>query len=91
VLPIGGVREKALAARRAGIKTVILPAQNEPDLAELPEEIRKDMTFIPVETLEQVVNVALAPQQGGREPYSSDTEKKVAMPAMDNDSRPRND
>ena len=59
VLPIGGVREKALAARRAGIKTVILPALNEPDLAELPEEIRNDMTFIPVETLEQVVNVAL--------------------------------
>ena len=59
VLPIGGVREKALAARRAGIQTVILPAMNEPDLAELPEEIRKDMTFIPVETLEQVVNVAL--------------------------------
>jgi ATP-dependent Lon protease len=59
VLPIGGVREKALAARRAGIRTVILPALNEPDLAELPEEVRKDMTFIPVETLEQVVNVAL--------------------------------
>ena len=61
VLPIGGVREKALAARRAGIRTMILPALNEPDLAELPEEIRKDMTFIPVETLEQVVSVALAP------------------------------
>jgi endopeptidase La len=59
VLPIGGIREKALAARRSGIKTVILPALNEPDLAELPEEIRKDMTFIPVETLEQVVSVAL--------------------------------
>ena len=59
VLPIGGIREKALAARRSGIKTVILPALNEPDLAELPEEIRKDMTFIPVETLEQVVKVAL--------------------------------
>ena len=61
VLPIGGIREKTLAARRAGIKTVILPALNEPDLAELPEEIRKDMTFIPVETLEQVIDVALAP------------------------------
>src|SRR6185436_19984190 len=59
VLPIGGVREKALAARRSGIRNVILPALNEPDLAELPEEIRKDMTFFPVETLEQVVNVAL--------------------------------
>jgi ATP-dependent Lon protease len=63
VLPIGGIREKALAARRSGIKTVILPALNEPDLAELPEEVRKDMTFIPVETLEQVVSVALDGQQ----------------------------
>src|SRR5918994_4976670 len=59
VLPVGGIREKSLAARRSGIKTVILPALNEPDLAELPEEIKKDMTFVPVETLEQVVNVAL--------------------------------
>ena len=92
VLPIGGVREKALAARRAGIRTVILPALNEPDLAELPEEVRKDMTFIPVETLEQVVNVALAPEQSGREPYSTDTQRKIALPAAaDNDRRPRND
>jgi len=58
VLPVGGIREKALAARRAGIKTVILPALNEPDLAELPEEVRHDMTFVPVETLEQVIKVA---------------------------------
>ena len=60
VLPVGGIREKALAARRHGIKTVILPAMNEADLAELPEEIRRDMTFVPVETLEQVISVALA-------------------------------
>ena len=58
VLPVGGIREKALAARRFGIKTFILPALNEPDLAELPEEIRRDMTFVPVETLEQVIKVA---------------------------------
>ena len=45
VLPVGGIREKALAARRLGIKTFMLPALNEPDLKELPEEIRKDMTF----------------------------------------------
>jgi endopeptidase La len=63
VLPIGGVREKTLAARRAGIKTVILPALNESDLVELPEEIRKDMTFVPVETLEQVIDVALDRRQ----------------------------
>ena len=60
VLPVGGIREKSLAARRSGIKTVILPALNEPDLTELAEEIRKDMTFIPVETLEQVVAIALS-------------------------------
>ena len=60
VLPVGGIREKALAARRLGIKTMILPALNEPDLAELPEEVRNDMKFVPVETLEQVVNVALS-------------------------------
>jgi endopeptidase La len=58
VLPVGGIREKALAARRLGIKTFILPALNESDLAELPEEVRRDMTFVPVETLEQVLKVA---------------------------------
>jgi ATP-dependent Lon protease len=59
VLPVGGIREKTLAARRFGVRTVIMPALNEPDLSELPEEIRRDMTFVPVETLEQVVKVAL--------------------------------
>ena len=59
VLPVGGIREKAMAARRFGVRTVILPALNEPDLSELPEEIRRDMTFVPVETLEQVIKVAL--------------------------------
>ena len=59
VLPVGGIREKALAARRFGIKTLVLPALNEPDLAELPEEIRREMTFVPVETLEQVIKVAI--------------------------------
>ena len=63
VLPVGGIREKALAARRFGIKTMILPALNEPDLAELPEEVRREMTFVPVETLEQVVKVAMTEQE----------------------------
>ena len=58
VLPVGGIREKALAARRFGITTFVLPALNEPDLAELPEELRRDMTFVPVETLDQVIKVA---------------------------------
>jgi ATP-dependent Lon protease len=59
VLPVGGIREKALAARRLGIKTLVLPALNEPDLDELPEEVRRDMKFVPVETLEQVLHVAM--------------------------------
>ncbi len=59
VLPVGGIREKALAARRMGIHTFVLPAMNEPDLQELPPDLRKDMKFIPAHTLEDVLNVAL--------------------------------
>ena len=65
VLPVGGIREKTLAARRAGITTFILPALNEPDLAELPEELRRDMTFVPAGTLTQVLDVAFA-EEGTR-------------------------
>jgi ATP-dependent Lon protease len=65
VLPVGGIREKSLAARRSGITTVILPALNEPDLTELAEEVRRDMTFVPVETLEQVIKIALSDSQPG--------------------------
>ncbi|MGH9411572.1 MAG: endopeptidase La [Vicinamibacterales bacterium] len=59
VLPVGGIREKALAARRHGIKTFILPKMNVQDLAELPEEVRRDMTFVPAETLQDVLRVAI--------------------------------
>jgi ATP-dependent Lon protease len=66
VLPVGGIREKALAARRHGIKTFVLPALNQVDLAELPAEVRKDMQFVPASTLEDVLNVAL-PTEGRSE------------------------
>jgi ATP-dependent Lon protease len=59
VLPVGGIREKALAARRYGIKTFILPEMNEQDLVELPAEVRAEMTFVPVRTFEEVLKVAL--------------------------------
>ena len=59
VLPVGGIREKALAARRYGIKTFVLPAMNEQDLSDLPAEVRNDMTFVPARTLEDVLKVAL--------------------------------
>jgi ATP-dependent Lon protease len=58
VLPVGGIREKALAARRNGIHTFILPARNEVDLEELPGDLRDSMQFVPVETLDQVLKVA---------------------------------
>jgi len=59
VLPVGGIKEKALAARRQGIRTFVLPALNQPDLVDLPEELRRDMTFVPVETLEQALAVTM--------------------------------
>src|SRR6185312_5257561 len=51
VLPVGGIREKALAAKRFGLGTFILPALNEPDLKELPPELRDSMRFVPAHTL----------------------------------------
>ncbi len=59
VLPIGGVREKSLAARRMGVTTVILPEQNMMDVEDLPAEVKKGMTFMPVKTLEEVLAIAL--------------------------------
>jgi ATP-dependent Lon protease len=59
VLPVGGVKEKLLAARRAKIRTVILPAPNERDLEDLPQEVRDDLTFIFVENVRQVFDIAL--------------------------------
>ena len=59
VLPIGGLKEKALAAQRAGIKTVIAPKLNEPDLDEFPDHLRKDIEFLFVNKIERVLREAL--------------------------------
>ncbi len=59
VLPIGGVKEKVLAARRAGVKTVILPKKNEVNLEDIPDYIRKEMQFIFVKTIDEVIKQAL--------------------------------
>ncbi len=58
VLPIGGLREKVLAAQRAGISKVLFPSENEPDLEELPEETRKALEFLPVDWIQEVLEVA---------------------------------
>ncbi len=59
VLPIGGVKEKVLGAHRAGIKDVIIPKANEADLEDIPDEVREQLTFHPVETLRDVLRIAL--------------------------------
>jgi ATP-dependent Lon protease len=70
VLPVGGIREKALAARRHGITTFILPALNASDLAELPADVREAMRFVPVATLEEALKVALPPKPPAKPPAS---------------------
>jgi ATP-dependent Lon protease len=76
VLPVGGIKEKALAARRQGIKIMILPSQNRDDLDELSAEARREMTFHPVASFEEVVEFAL----GALAPASVETADVAALP-----------
>jgi len=59
VLPVGGIKEKVLAARRAGIKTIILPRRNERDLEDIQPEVRKELEMIFVDTVDEVIRYAL--------------------------------
>jgi ATP-dependent Lon protease len=63
VLPIGGLKEKVLGAHRAGIKTIIIPKANEADIEDVPEEVRNVLSFHPVETLREVLAIALVPAE----------------------------
>jgi len=66
VLPVGGVREKVLAAHRAGLKTVILPKRNVKDLVDVPKRARAELKIVPVEHMDQVLKIALSPPQPER-------------------------
>jgi ATP-dependent Lon protease len=66
VLPIGGVREKILAAHRAGLKTVILPERNQKDLVDVPKKVLADMKIMPVNSMEQVLEIALYAPSGDK-------------------------
>jgi ATP-dependent Lon protease len=77
VLPIGGLKEKVLGAHRAGIKVIVLPKENEADIEDIPEEVRKQLEFHPVETLEEVLKIALVPEKDSE----AAEEKKEAMAA----------
>ena len=71
VLPVGGIREKALAARRQGIKTFVLPERNEPTWRSCPTEVQADMRFVPAQTLEDVLRIALPDSERTRVASSS--------------------
>jgi ATP-dependent Lon protease len=68
ILPIGGVREKVLAAHRAGLKTVLLPEKNMKDLAELPKTARADLKIIPVKHMDDVLEIALSKEMAVEPP-----------------------
>ncbi len=59
VLPIGGLREKSIAAHRSGLKTIIIPKENVRDLDEIPQSVKEELEIIPVERVEEVIKVAL--------------------------------
>lgn len=59
VMPVGGIKEKMLAAHRAGLKTIILPKRNELDVEDVPEEVRKALTFVYAESVNDVLKAAL--------------------------------
>jgi len=70
VLPVGGVREKILAAHRAGIKKVIIPEKNVKDLVDVPRKVRDDLSIIPVEHMDQILEIALHPVEAKESKFS---------------------
>jgi ATP-dependent Lon protease len=89
VLGIGGVRDKVLAAQRAGVRTVVLPRENEPDLAELPREVRKGLEFVLADTVDEVLTAAfdgVSPMRrprrvGSREQAAATGARRLSAPA----------
>lgn len=67
VLPIGGLKEKVLAAYREGIRTILLPKENQRDIEDIPEEIRGKLQFVPVAHMDEVLKTALMPREEGKE------------------------
>ncbi|RMF64145.1 MAG: endopeptidase La, partial [Calditrichaeota bacterium] len=81
VLPVGGIRDKVLAAHRAGIKTVILPKENQRDFEEIPEHVKKKVKFVFVEHMDEVLEVALRSRAGKRKFEKKPAGKRLAAKA----------
>jgi ATP-dependent Lon protease len=81
VLPIGGVKEKTLAAHRAGIKRVLLPERNKADLEEVPKEVRDELEFVFVHKLDEVLDGALERMPEPSQAYLDEVAKREATPS----------
>jgi ATP-dependent Lon protease len=79
VLPIGGLKEKVLAAHRVGLRRVILPRRNEPDLEDVPSEVKDQMDFVLADTVTDVLAASLEPKR--RERARPSSRKPAASPA----------
>jgi ATP-dependent Lon protease len=88
VMPVGGIKEKVLAAHRLGLKTVILPSRNEADLEDLPDDVRQAMHFVFVDTVEEALEAALmpAPKRKTRRKKSKPNETPVETPETEEPS-----
>ncbi len=75
VLPVGGIKEKVVAAHRAGIKRVMLPARNRKDFEDIPEEVRQALAFVWLERVDQAVEAALEPVKAAAEPANAVAEE----------------
>lgn len=87
VLPIGGLKEKALGALQAGIDTIIMPQKNQKDLAEMPPSVKRKIKFIPVSTMEEVLNLALMPAEEQTEAKADKKPKKSKKDKKDSSKK----
>ena len=81
VLPIGGLKEKTMAAKRYGIHTVLIPKDNEPDLYEVDDEVKKNLTFLPMQNLTQVLNAALLKPTSAKKTKAPASRSRKKAPA----------
>jgi ATP-dependent Lon protease len=82
VLPIGGLREKVLAAQRAGLKRIVVPRDNEPDLEELPDETREELEFMLVDAIGEVFDVAFGEGKSRGAKAAPSAERQAALPSV---------
>jgi ATP-dependent Lon protease len=78
VLPIGGLKEKCLAAYRAGIRTIIVPERNQKDLEDIPKHLRRKLRFVFAQNMANVLDVALLEKEGKPHPLTQSPKEKAA-------------